>query len=182
MISVVNKLKVDKTWSLLLDRDGVINKRLIDDYVKNWNQFEFLPDVLGTISKLSKFFGHIFVFTNQQGIGKGLMTEKELIIIHNKMIQEINLYGGKIDSVYYCPHLKSADCHCRKPSDFLLQKAKNEYKDLNFSKSIMVGDMPSDIEFGDKVDAYTVMLGNEDFSKADYNIKSFKEIMNLIST
>jgi len=178
----VNKLKVDKSWSLFLDRDGVINKRLLNDYVKGWQEFEFMPDVLTTISKLSKIFGHIFVFTNQQGIGKGLMLENDLINIHNNMVKEIQVNGGKIDAVYYCPHLKSADCLCRKPSTFLLKKAQAEYQDICFSKAIMVGDMPSDIEFGKNIGAYTIMLSNTASTTADYNIRLFKELLAVIST
>jgi len=41
----LSNLKIDSSWSLFLDRDGVINKRLIDDYVKHTGEFEFLPGV-----------------------------------------------------------------------------------------------------------------------------------------
>ena len=65
--------KIDKSWTLFLDRDGVINVRLIDDYVKNINEFEFLPGVLEAFKIFSEKFGRIIIVTNQQGVGKGLM-------------------------------------------------------------------------------------------------------------
>ena len=75
--------QVDSTWTLFLDRDGVINERLMDDYVKNTNEFTLLPGVAGAIAKANKLFGHVFVVTNQQGIGKGLMTERNLLDVHS---------------------------------------------------------------------------------------------------
>ena len=32
-------LNIDNTWTLFLDRDGVINKKLEDDYVKHTTEF-----------------------------------------------------------------------------------------------------------------------------------------------
>ena len=67
-------LKIDRGWTLFLDRDGVINRRIVDDYVKSWDQFKFLPGVPDAIKRLAGVFGRIIVVSNQQGIGIGLMT------------------------------------------------------------------------------------------------------------
>ena len=96
-------LKIDKTWSLFLDRDGVINKRIIDRYVSSWDQFVFLPGVLDAMKILSGGFGKILVVSNQQGIGKGLMTDDDVRNIHIRMAAEIKNGGGIIDKTYYCP-------------------------------------------------------------------------------
>jgi D-glycero-D-manno-heptose 1,7-bisphosphate phosphatase len=73
---------IDASWTLFLDRDGVVNKRLMNDYVKSVGEFELLPDVDEAIRLAGSVFGTIVVVTNQQGIGKGLMTERNLSDIH----------------------------------------------------------------------------------------------------
>ena len=96
------KFKLDTSWSLFLDRDGVINKKLEDDYVKSWDEFSFKVGTLEALAELRKVFGHIFIVTNLRGVGLGKMTEEELNIIHANMIFAIDEALGKIDKVYYC--------------------------------------------------------------------------------
>lgn len=140
--------KFDKNWTLFLDRDGVINKKIENDYVRSWDQFEFLPGVLDALNKLSKIFGRIIIVTNQRGIGKGLMTEDDLHEIHEKMLQLIRQHGGRIDAIYYCPHdYEKEECDCRKPKPGLALQAKRDFPEINFEKSVMVGDSESDIVF-----------------------------------
>jgi D-glycero-D-manno-heptose 1,7-bisphosphate phosphatase len=84
-------------WALFLDRDGVINDKLENDYVKDWSEFRFQTGVLNAIADLSCIFSRIFIVTNQRGVGLGLMTEKSLHEIHEKMISEIKNASGRID-------------------------------------------------------------------------------------
>lgn len=81
---------------MFLDRDGVINKRIVDDYVKNWNEFEFLDGVIDAVKKFSTVFGKIVVVTNQQGIGKRVMRPEDLELIHKNMVYELTYFGGRI--------------------------------------------------------------------------------------
>ncbi|OGI00047.1 MAG: hypothetical protein A2Y25_09055 [Candidatus Melainabacteria bacterium GWF2_37_15] len=157
-ISDLRNLKIDSSWSLFLDRDGVINKRLIDDYVKHTGEFEFLSGVLDAIAKFSGIFGKIFVVTNQRGIARGLMTVDDLKLVNDYMLQEIQKSGGKIDKVYFCPHDRGEDCGCRKPDIGMALQARQEFPDVDFSKSIMVGDSTSDMEFGKKAGMIIVRI------------------------
>ena len=155
-----NNLHIDKSWTLFLDRDGVINKKIDDDYVRSLDQFEWLPGVIESIKKLSSLFGRIIIITNQQGIGKGLMTEEAVESIHEHIIQSIKQAGGKIDGVYYAPHLKSENSEFRKPNIGMAMQAKKDFPEIDFSKSIMVGDSRSDMEFGKKAGMKTVFILN----------------------
>ena len=92
-------LNIAKDWTLFLDRDGVINKKLDNDYVKHWIEFEFLEGVLDALKKLDTVFGKIVVVTNQQGIGKNLYRIEDLELIHKNMLYEITYLGGRIDKV-----------------------------------------------------------------------------------
>ena len=71
-------MNIDNAWSIFLDRDGVINEKLENDYVKSWGEFIFKHGTLEAIAGLGKLFGHIFIVTNQRGVGLGKMTEAEL--------------------------------------------------------------------------------------------------------
>lgn len=142
------ELNIDESWTLFLDRDGVINKKIENDYVKSWEEFEFLPDTLAGLRFIGNFFGTIVVVTNQQGIGKEIMTKHDLNDIHKKMMIEIESAGGRIDEIYYCPDLEQDKSPCRKPEIGMALWAKRDFPNIDFKKSIMVGDSPSDLKFG----------------------------------
>ncbi len=153
-----SRYPIDKSWTLFLDRDGVINRRIIDDYVKNPDEFEFLPNVQNAIKICSEFFGRIFIVTNQQGIGKGLMTIEQLEEVHEKLLKGITLAGGRIDQIYFCPELADSNHPNRKPEIGMAVHAQKDFPEIDFSKSIMVGDSISDMEFGRKAGMVNVFI------------------------
>ncbi|MHC1774429.1 MAG: D-glycero-alpha-D-manno-heptose-1,7-bisphosphate 7-phosphatase [Lentimicrobium sp.] len=153
-------LEIDKSWSLFLDRDGVINERLPDDYVKSWDQFRFANGVLEAMGVFSRNFCRIIVVTNQQGIGKGLMTEYELEEIHRRMQLSVSEAGGRIDKIYFSPFLASVNHFSRKPSVGLGLKARRDFNEISFRKSIMAGDSLSDLIFGKRLGMKTVLIGD----------------------
>lgn len=176
----INDIVTEKGWTLFLDRDGVINRRLIDDYVKIPEEFDFLPGTLDAIAHFSKIFDKIFIVTNQQGIGKGLMSTKQLEAIHNTMLNQISENGGSIDAVYFCPHLKTENCNCRKPKTGMIIKAQSDFPDINLSKSIMIGDSLSDVELGINAGMKTIFVCTEHSQKAekaDFFINSLKDLI-----
>jgi len=152
---------INKSWTLFLDRDGVINKRIYGGYVQHWETFEFLPGVPESLAVFSRIFGRIIVVTNQQGIAKGIMSERQLQSVHRKMFAEVEKAGGKIDAVFYCPDIASKSGNCRKPSASMALKAKKRFPEIDFGKSIMVGDAESDMAFGKNVGMFTVFMGDE---------------------
>ena len=149
---------IEKGWSLFLDRDGVINKRIPDNYVLTKEQFEFIPGVLESFSKLASHFGRIVVVSNQQGIGKGQMTEAMLQSIHNEMLNRISKAGGRVDKVYFCPHLKESGSFMRKPNIGMGLLARRDFTDIHFSRSVMAGDSISDMRFGKRLGMQTVFI------------------------
>lgn len=150
--------------ALFLDRDGVINQKRHNDYVKTWDQFIFLPKVLQALKGLTSYFSPIILVTNQQGIGKGLMTKDELESIHKKMNRLIRKSGGKIDRVFYCPDLEDSPSLCRKPNTGMGLQAKFFFPEIDFARATMVGDSPSDILFGKNLGMNSILLNLE---KAD---------------
>ncbi|MFO7998675.1 MAG: HAD-IIIA family hydrolase, partial [Bacteroidales bacterium] len=110
------------------------------------------------LKKLSQAFGPIVVVTNQQGIGKGLMTEEDLALIHDKMIKEASAGGGRIDRVYFCGDLKHSRSFFRKPMVGMGLQARKDFPMIRFSCSVMVGDTISDMRFGKRLQMMTVLI------------------------
>jgi histidinol-phosphate phosphatase family protein len=148
---------IDKTWTLFLDRDGVINIEKKDDYIRTPDEFHFYEGVPDALRKLSETFGHIVVVTNQRGIGRGLMSAHDLDEIHEYMLEEVERSGGKIDRIYYAPDLDS-DALDRKPNIGMGLKAKTEIPSIDFQKSVMVGNNLSDMKFGRNLHMKTVYV------------------------
>ena len=151
--------KIDKTWTLFLDRDGVINVKRDNDYVKNWEEFVFINGSIKAISRLTKVFGRIIIVTNQRGVGKGVMKEEDLSTIHKNMLNQIESNSGKIDKIYSCNEV-SEFAVCRKPNSGMAYKALNDFPDIDFNKSVMVGDSISDLMFGQKLGMKKILIGN----------------------
>jgi len=164
----LRNLHIDKTWSLFLDRDGVINKRIIGGYIKKWEEFEFLPGVLEALQILSAVFGRTFIVTNQQGIGKGLMLESDLETIHDNMSEKIKYHGGKINKIYHSPYKAEENSVFRKPNIGLARKAKIDFPDIVLEKSLMAGDSISDMQIGKNAGMFTVFI-NENKELAEEN-------------
>ena len=147
--------------TLFLDRDGVINIKIENQYISQFSDFIFIPGVLFAIRDLSVLFKRIIIVTNQQGIGKGLMSEEDLNLLHKKMIFNIQDAGGRIDKIYYCPHLESEGCKCRKPKAGMLEEAFCDFPSIDISNSYMVGDSDSDIQAGMRKNLNTVKVDSQ---------------------
>jgi D-glycero-alpha-D-manno-heptose 1-phosphate guanylyltransferase len=152
-----NLKQMDTGWTLFLDRDGVINHEKQGDYIRNLNEFVFYDGALEALKILARKFGKIIVVSNQRGVGKGLMTEADLSAIHAYMMAEIEKAGGRIDKIYYCTSTDTRHPN-RKPNPGMALLAKNDFPEIDLSKSIMVGNNTSDMLFGRNAGMFTVFL------------------------
>ena len=153
-------LHINNQWTLFLDRDGVINRRLPGDYVKTPEEFELLPGVPEAISIFSGIFDRIVVVSNQQGIGKGIMTEDDLNKVTIKMKTLIEEAGGRFDAIFYAPMLKHERHIMRKPRIGMGLAARKQFPEIRFNQSIMAGDSLSDMQFGKCLGMKTVLIGD----------------------
>ncbi len=173
--ATLKHLDIDKSWTLFLDRDGVINKKLENDYVKKPEELEILDMVPEALRILRQKFGRIIIVTNQQGIGKGIMTEEDLNKVHAYLLDILRKEGIMIDKIYYAPDLESKRSIMRKPNIGMALKAKEELKDIEFSRSIMVGDSLSDIQFAHNAGMYAVYLSHQSDNRVNYDFV-FKDL------
>ncbi len=149
--------QIDQSWTLFLDRDGVINHEKHKDYIHTWDEFKFYDGVLESLKIFANKFHRIIVVTNQKGVGKGLTKLNDLHTIHANMEKEIIKAGGRIDAVYYCSDLEDNSPY-RKPNPGMGLQAAKQFSDIDLSKAIMVGNTISDMEFGRNLGVYTVFL------------------------
>lgn len=158
----LNELGISRDWTLFLDRDGTINKEMVEGYVLNWGQFIFNDGSLQAIKKLSYLFGHTLIVTNQRPIAINLMTEDELNKLHESMMSTIRVTGGNIDKIYFCPHDRDEGCDCRKPNTGMAHQAKYDYPDIDFKRSVIVGNTDRDINFGGALGMLTILISENE--------------------
>ncbi|GAC1399569.1 MAG: hypothetical protein NVSMB63_19400 [Sediminibacterium sp.] len=149
--------QTDKSWTLFLDRDGVLNHDKDNDYIRNWEEFRFYDDVKPALALLQQHFGRIVIVTNQKGVGRGLMSLADLEDIHSNMLESIHASGGRIDKIYFCSDL-SDESPNRKPNPGMAYQAKTDFPEIDFSKSIIVGNRLSDMAFGRNAGMHTIFL------------------------
>ncbi len=180
-----DNITINAQTSLFLDRDGVINVRKIGGYILSYEEFEFIGGVKEALRIFNSVFAHIFVVTNQQGIGKGLMSEEDFSLLSEKMLQEIHSEDGRIDKIYHCPDLKTVSSPDRKPNVGMAFKAAKDYPEIVFSNSIMVGDAMGDMLFGKRCGMTTVFIDNKteeeiDRDLIDYSFDSLIDFANFL--
>ncbi len=146
-----------KQNAFFLDRDGVINRLIKNDYVRNIKQFKFLPGVFEALKFLNNNNYIVIIITNQACVGKLIISEKKLNSIHTFMTNEIKKKDAKIDDIFYSPYYKNSKIrkyrvglNDRKPNPGMLIKAINKWN-LNINKSFFIGDSPSDMSVSKKV-------------------------------
>lgn len=165
-----NKLKqIDNDWTLFLDRDGVLNHQKEGSYIFTWDEFIFYEGVLTAMKRLATQFKYILIVTNQRGVGKGLMTEKDLQHIHHNMQKSVELAGGRIDGIYYNTELEGPN---RKPNPGMALQAQKDLPAIDLSRSVMVGNSMSDMEFGRNIGATNIFIAstNPSIDRTDKNI------------
>jgi len=167
---VFNKIK-----AVILDRDGVINKKAKkQEYILSKNQFVILPGVKKAIAKLNSKGILVFIVTNQQAIGKKLLTKEEFHKMNSYLNIEISSFGGKIKKIYCCPHLKEENCPYRKPSSGMIFELMKEFN-LKPNEIVFIGDSFSDYQSSASAGCKFVFIKSES-DELEENINKFKEI------
>jgi len=155
-VSRVDSSKKIKT-AVFLDRDGVINRNIDGDYVRHWQEFEFIPSSREAIQRLLRENTPVIVVCNQACIGKGLVSDATVQEINRRLVAQTSVADRRISSVYYCPHRVEDGCQCRKPEPGMLLEAAADW-DLDLTRCYMVGDALSDVEAGSAVGCTTLLV------------------------
>ena len=144
-------------WTLFLDRDGVINYEISNNYVKNWDEFQFYDTSLEALLILNNLFENIVVVTNQRGVGLGIQSMDSLRQIHRNMLEQISAFGGRIDAVFSAIETDD-NVPNRKPQTGMAAQALSMFPKIDFGRSIMVGNSFSDLVFGRNLGMINVFI------------------------
>lgn len=156
---------IDKSWTLFLDRDGVINSFEKGKTIQTIKDFHFIEGSVEAIVMASKILGRIIVVTNQQGVFNNEIDATELEKIHFYIQDSVKAKKGKIDAIYYCPYPSKWNARCRKPNPGMAIWAKHDFPDIDFKKSIMIGDSLSDMEFAENLGMFKILIDNQEIEK-----------------
>ncbi len=147
---------------VLLDRDGVINRRVLGGYVTSWKEFEFLPRALEALRYFAEHDYAALVISNQACVGKNLLTTAHLESITQRFLTEVALAGGNIKQVYYCVHVANDGCDCRKPKPGSIQRAQLDYAFV-LQTTYFVGDSPEDMQAAGSAGCPAVLVRRDAF-------------------
>lgn len=166
-----------KKKAILLDRDGT----LIEDknYAYKLEDFELLPGVIDGLKLLQNKF-LFFIVTNQSGIARGYFAVEDFYKFNNHLIKILREQNIKIVKTYFCPHLKEDNCDCRKPKTKFIDLIIDEFN-IDLNESFVVGDHPSDIEFGINGGCKTIFLTTGHGYKHLDDLKSLRITPSIIS-
>ena len=151
-------MRASRKTAVFLDRDGTLN--FDPGYLSKAEHFRFLPSVKPALRLLVARGLDLFVVSNQSGIGRGLITRRDLKRIHSKMTRELKASGVAIKEIFICPHSPVDGCACRKPSPKLILKAVRRHR-LNLWNSYIVGDKLTDVETGVRAGLQTVLIAGK---------------------
>jgi len=146
--------------ALFLDRDGIINTRIVGGYVSKPADFEFIDDILPVMS-LAKARGYqLVMISNQQGVGKGLMTSEQLVAVHDYMQNSLrDRIGFSLDALYYCTDLDTTQSFRRKPQPGMLLEAIEDLF-LDPRQCWFIGDSITDSQAGRAAAIQTILVGS----------------------
>jgi D-glycero-D-manno-heptose 1,7-bisphosphate phosphatase len=141
---------------VILDRDGTL---VIDrGYLGDPAGLEFEPGAAQGLRRLYSHGYRLVVITNQSGVGRGYFALERLEAMNARLNVMVENAGARLEGIYYCPHTPDAGCTCRKPALGLLTRAASDLS-FNPAAAVMIGDKESDIEFGRRAGATTILIG-----------------------
>jgi len=159
-----------KNQAILLDRDGVLIED--KDYAYKVEDFELLPGVIDGLKLLNKKF-LFFIVTNQSGIGRDYYTIKDFHNFNNYLIEILKQNKIEILKTHFCPHIREDNCECRKPKTKFIDEITKEFN-VDVERSWMIGDHPSDIQFGINAGCKTIFLTTGHGDKHLYELETLK--------
>ena len=168
-------------WTLFLDRDGVINRRKMGGYIEHPDEMELLNGVGEAIVEFRKWVSKVVVLTNQRGIALGLMNRADLAAVHSRMEDLLAEKGTSLDAIFYCPDGYDVVDSCRKPGTKMPKAAKAEFPEIDFGRSVMVGDTLTDMQMGKALGMVCIHVGPEEVPSEwyDYHLNGLGDFWTL---
>jgi len=142
-------------FTVFLDRDGTLNYD--PGYLKIAGDLKLLAGVGPALARLKRAGARLVVVTNQSGVGRGIVTLKDLEAIHARLQGLLEQEHAALDAIYFCPHHPNDGCHCRKPNVGMVERAVSELQ-LDLRRSYLIGDHARDILLAQRVGAKAILI------------------------
>ncbi len=176
-----------KKQFVALDRDGTLIKEC--HYLSDPDLVELLPGAVEGLRRLSRLGLGLIVITNQSAIGRGYFDEARLAQIHQRLVNLLTAEHIHLDGIYFCPHIPTDHCRCRKPEPGMLEQAIRDFE-VTPEDCFMVGDKVCDIELGQRVGLKTFLVRTgygaeveaKGQAKPDYVVDNLLEMAQIIET
>jgi len=158
MIAYLRK-NIDKAKrpAVFLDRDGTIIHDRPGFYLTDPRGLKFYAGAFKALLLLARLDYRLIVVTNQAAVGRGYMTMARSKAINMKLVRDLRAKGVKLDGVYFCPHLPTAGCACRKPAPGLIKEALKHHR-VDLTRSIVIGDKESDMKLADALGLSSILV------------------------
>ena len=139
--------------AVFFDRDGT----LIYDYgyLSDPDRVRLYTCTKTALQLLTQAEYHLFIVSNQSGIGRGYFTEKEARAVNARLGQLVR--PVQFDEIVFCPHAPNENCACRKPNPKMGLDLIKKYH-IDPARSFMVGDKKSDINFGHAIGCKSILV------------------------
>jgi D-glycero-D-manno-heptose 1,7-bisphosphate phosphatase len=150
-----------KKPAVFLDRDGTICEEV--GFLKNIEDFRLISGSGPAIRDINAREWYTVVISNQSGIARGFMNEKEVDTVNQHMLEILRKENAKLDGIYFCPHHPKGNppynihCKCRKPSPGMLLQAQQDLN-IDLEESVVIGDKYSDVKTGHNLNASGILL------------------------
>jgi D-glycero-beta-D-manno-heptose 1-phosphate adenylyltransferase len=141
--------------ALFLDRDGTLIEHI--EYLHEPEKVKILPGALEGVRKFYEKGYYIVIVTNQPGIGMGYFSKEDMYKVNKEVLKHVSRYGINVDKIYFSPYSKADASRCRKPEPGMIEKAVQDLP-INLEKSIVIGDMTSDIQLGKNAGCLTMLV------------------------
>lgn len=142
--------------AVILDRDGTVIRLL--PYLTDPDGVELLANATAGLALMRSLGLKLAICSNQSVVGRGLCTAARVDEVNMRLVDLLAEEGLSFDAVLYCPHAPDDGCDCRKPMSGLGLQA-SALLEVPTSAMVVIGDQPSDIEFGRALGAGTVLIG-----------------------
>ncbi len=139
--------------AVFIDRDGTLIEEV--NYLSSLSQVKIYPFSFDAVKILNALDYKVIIVSNQSGVGRGYFTEDFVKKTNRYIIDEFAKNGALIDDSFFCPHLPSDNCSCRKPKSLMFINAKKIYN-IDLTKSFMIGDNITDSEAAKGVGAFPI--------------------------
>jgi D-glycero-D-manno-heptose 1,7-bisphosphate phosphatase len=131
------------TKLVILGRDGILNEYR-EEHVTTPEEWQPVPGALEAVARINHAGWHTVVATNQSGIGRGMIDMSAVNTVHAHMNKMLQVQGGRLDAVFFCPHTPEDDCDCRKPKPGMLLDVGRRYG-IDLATVPVVGDTARDL-------------------------------------